>query len=268
MIYTGKIINEQGAVIPGASITFLNVRGDSTVQLPVVNGSWRLDTDFDGELLEDGITAKFSAPGYMDYTISASTMPGVFNVSLNKSVNKTVLLAGGVALGMALLYFAPKGKKRVGNGEKGLPPWVLPVAILGGGGYILYRLFGKPDPRIQQGGLLSDAAARELATGSAGQPSISQTEAEALSANIVQASNDCGTDEDAIYAAFDALQSRADLLLLIKTYAVRVYHACFDGDFFKDTPRNLAETLTSELSSSGIGRVNTILQSKGIDFTF
>lgn len=269
MLYQGEISDSAGHPITGATLSFVTDAGQRLTGIPVINGHWLLDSSFDGALLEGGINAVFSAPGYFDYKISSITMPPTFNVTLTKKTDKLPLIIAGAGLGAALLYFAGKKGKLSGPG-KGLPAWVLPTAILGGGAFILYNLFGKPDPRILQGNTLPQAAAAELLSEiAAGRgPTLSASEAEALAADIVQAANDCGTDENAIYSAFANLNNRADLLLLIKTYGVKVYKACFDGDYFKDTPRNLAETITSEFGPAERATLNNILTQEGINYAF
>jgi len=276
MIYSGKILNTDGRAVPGAYLQFKTDAGAVITTIPANQfGAWSIDTAFDDGLFNPGITIVFSAPGFTYYSISADLIPQTFDVTIAKRVSNSQILLIGAAVGAGLLFLSKGKKKRVSGaetaetrGKPGLQPWVMPTLILGGGAYLLYHFFGKPDPRIQQGKALADAAGAELNLGLSGVPTLSPAQVETLASSIEQAANDCGTDEDAIYRAFDALGNRADLLLLIKTYAVRVYHACFDGDWFSDTPRNLAETLTSELSSSAMGEVQNILQSKGINFSF
>lgn len=64
-----------------------------------------------------------------------------------------------------------------------------------------------------------------------------------------------GTDEDAVYDVFEALNSRSDVLSLINAFGV-----------YKD--HTLSEWVTKELSSSELEHVQEILSSKGIVFTF
>lgn len=63
------------------------------------------------------------------------------------------------------------------------------------------------------------------------------------------------TDEDAIYRVFNKMQTRADVLQLIKAFGEK------EGE-------NLAEWLGGDLSSAEIGKVNKILADKNIKYSF
>jgi len=100
---------------------------------------------------------------------------------------------------------------------------------------------------------------------------------EVMSAKINEAVNDCGTDEDAIYSVFNSLNNRADLLSLISAFGIRYYRPCAATDpisygrwIFNDKSfgGDLSSFLSYDLDSSEIAKINNILKSKNIDFSF
>lgn len=64
-----------------------------------------------------------------------------------------------------------------------------------------------------------------------------------------------GTDEDAIYEVFNAMNSRSDVMQLIKTFGVV-------------EEETLAEWLYDDLNSGEIMHLNSIMASKGINYQF
>src|SRR5690348_8040610 len=87
----------------------------------------------DSGLFASGNNIVFSAPGYIDYGLSAATLPETFTVTLTKKVNPELAL--GIGAGAAILLLAGKKNKLIGAAEKqsrkaGLPSWVLPVGAL------------------------------------------------------------------------------------------------------------------------------------------
>lgn len=64
-----------------------------------------------------------------------------------------------------------------------------------------------------------------------------------------------GTDEEAIYSIFRQMRSRSDLMEVIKAFGER------DGE-------NLAQWLISELSHKEISKVNQILATNNIKYSF
>lgn len=64
-----------------------------------------------------------------------------------------------------------------------------------------------------------------------------------------------GTDEDQVYAVFELVQTRSELLTLITKFGVYEGHT-------------LPEWMIKELNASEIEHVNSILASNGINYTF
>lgn len=108
-------------------------------------------------------------------------------------------------------------------------------------------------------------------------PTKSASQFEILSAKINEAVNGCGTDEEAIYQVFNSLNNRADLLSLISSFGIRYYRPCAATDPISYTSwmfnnksfgGDLSSLLSYDLDNSEIAKINSILKSKKIDFTF
>ncbi len=86
---------------------------------------------------------------------------------------------------------------------------------------------------------------------------ITQTDMQfnTLASKLYMAMKGWGTDEDAIFNVFKALQSRSDVLQLSKVFGVR------DG-------KTLEEYLYFDLDQEDIDKINNILASKAINYTF
>ena len=72
---------------------------------------------------------------------------------------------------------------------------------------------------------------------------------------LYNAMDGVGTDEDAIWDTFKQMKNRDDLLFLIKTFGVR------DGE-------TLSEWLYDDLGNDDIEKLNTILSSLDIEYSF
>ncbi len=84
---------------------------------------------------------------------------------------------------------------------------------------------------------------------------LTQTQLNTLASKLYTAMKGWGTDEDAIYAAFETLGSRTDLMQLRKTFGTK------DG-------MTLDEWLADELNASEIEHLNNILATNSIDYKF
>lgn len=85
--------------------------------------------------------------------------------------------------------------------------------------------------------------------------SLTQVQINTLADKLHAAMAGMGTDEDAIFAVFNSLNTRSDLLQLIKTFGYR------DGE-------TLQEWLADDLSTSDISHINSILASRNINYIF
>lgn len=84
---------------------------------------------------------------------------------------------------------------------------------------------------------------------------FSANQTKTMAAKLYVAMKGWGTDEEAIYSVMRSLQTRSDLLSVIKQYRA-------------DYNESLSERLCSELTNRELKKVNTILSEKGIDYTF
>lgn len=84
---------------------------------------------------------------------------------------------------------------------------------------------------------------------------LSQVQLNTLADKLYNAVKGAGTDEKSIYDAMRTLQTKDDVLALIKTFSVR-------------DSMTLREWLYDDLNNSEISKINDILLSKGISFSF
>jgi hypothetical protein len=106
-------------------------------------------------------------------------------------------------------------------------------------------------------------------------PTKSTTQFEIMSDKIIEAINDCGTDEKQIYAQFDKVKNQADILLFVDVFGLRKKVRCpFSDDpresfFSSDTPpMSLSAMINSELDTTEIQTLNNKLATKGIKYKF
>lgn len=97
---------------------------------------------------------------------------------------------------------------------------------------------------------------------------LSNSQLEAYSQKLVEAFNDCGTTEESVYAVFNGLKNKADLLALIKIYGTRPFSGCLITGEYGDLNYTLPRAIESEMNFTEIKKVNDILRKKGIDYTF
>lgn len=84
---------------------------------------------------------------------------------------------------------------------------------------------------------------------------LSNADYNRLADKLYKAVKGVGTDETAIYAVFNALTNKADLLKLIAVFGTK-------------DDMTLVQWLYDDLNSREIGKVNSILANKGIDYSF
>lgn len=266
MIYTITIQDEAGNLISGATVTF--TQGDTVLTtMPAPGGMVSLNDQSDDALLMEGVSVRASAPGYYDSGVSANALlqDWAFTMQAKPSYGKYIAIGAAGALLLGLAVFGRKKKKVSGffdNMSTGAK-----LGIAAAGGLAVYYLFFKKDASAEQLGQQAGADLAKLMQQGV-TPTITATQAQDFASSLVTAFDDCGTDEGTIKSVFNQLENTADVLLLIQTYGVRDYKGCFDGDWFSDHSRNLAQGLTSELSVSDISDLNATLKSKGINYAF
>ena len=84
---------------------------------------------------------------------------------------------------------------------------------------------------------------------------LTQTQFNACASKLYVAMKGWGTNEGKIYAVFEEMNTRSDVLQLIKTFSI------------KDS-QNLNEWLHNELNTKEIEHINEILSTKGINYSF
>lgn len=118
--------------------------------------------------------------------------------------------------------------------------------------YVAYRIYVKVKDR-----LASNKLGRELDNSiDTGNLSYDISQYQSLANKLYTAMDGPGTDEDAVGTVFNQMQTRSDVLMLMKQFGVR------DGD-------DLSTWLTSELDNDEMEKyVNGFLKSKNINYTF
>jgi hypothetical protein len=270
MVYTIFVKNGADSPVPGATVTFSRAGTVLTKFKSGADGAVNIDTAFDDGLFQTGVDVTATAPGYSSAGTDADFISQTWTFYLDKACRTGLYLAGGIAGGLLLgSMLSRKRKGRMSGMADGINPNVKTGILVAGGIAVLYyvnKWLGGDATR----GHLPDAAAGELdqlkATGIV--PTMTPTEAETYASELVAAFDDCGTDMDAVENVFHQMHNRADVLLLIKTYGVRSFKGCFDGDYFSSHTWNLAQAMTAELSNSNFSDVNKILAGNGVNYTF
>ena len=165
-----------------------------------------------------------------------------------------------------------------------LPNWAKGVVAIGG--VLIVGVFGykiyqdvKRKKDLKQAGQSADEADTELKNLSSKgiKPTITTAQASNFSGSLVQAMNGCGTDENMIYGVFSKMKNEADVYLLIKQFGVRYYTPCPASNpvsyakFLIDDKAfggDLATWLSYDLTSSEIGKINSILSNNKIKYQF
>lgn len=292
MTLYGKIIDKTtGAPLPGATVTLQDAnginkgisilsdnRGYFTMNSPIILSTDKLLFTYT-EHYPVTVTAQDifndmafnAAEGSLIYLeAKTTTLPDVVVTSTKKS-NSGLLIAGG------LLLFAladDKKKDKVTGATdtiykfyKDLPPIAKGILTVGGTAIVyltLRKLFKKPSPAAAE----PQSAAIELQQlNSQGiYPTYSDTQYESFAQVIYNAVDGWGTDEDAIYNVMQSMNNRADVLKLITAFGVREWDD--PAVPFQYKSGSLSTALNADLNSSELSHVNSILQSKGINYQF
>lgn len=163
-----------------------------------------------------------------------------------------------------------------------LPSWAKGIVVVGGIAIIYFtskNILDTIRSKKNQAAQLKeiDNANTELITLSRQRitPTLSQSNYEALSNNLIDAFSGCGTDFSKVKNVFEQLRNQADILQFIKIFGLRKKQRCLFSDdaresFFSNytPPMSLSAHLASDLSSSNISTINKILKSNNITFQF
>jgi hypothetical protein len=165
-----------------------------------------------------------------------------------------------------------------------LPSWskgiigVLTIAATAFVGYTVYSNIKKAKDikKANVGGKEAEKELKELAKKGIN-PSYSPTQYTSWVQRLVEAISDCGTDENSVYAVFQNMKNKADILSLVASFGVQFYRPCgatqpisyakylFDSKSFGGS---LSTFIQYDLSVSEIAKINKILEGKKIDYKF
>ena len=164
----------------------------------------------------------------------------------------------------------------------GLPQWARGIVVVGGLviGYIAVNAVIK---KITQN--KKDASAlQEISTASGDlnsviasgtNPTLNNSQLEAMSSAIIEASNGCGTDNNMIFNTFSKIKNDADILSFIKVFGLRKKTRCpFTADTMESfwsnytTPMSLSAMVNSELDTTEIQKINDGFLAKGMKYQF
>jgi hypothetical protein len=99
---------------------------------------------------------------------------------------------------------------------------------------------------------------------------ISQADATIISNNLLVAMNWFGTDDQAIIDNLSRLQTKEDLVLIIKTFGIKLYDGFGLGEDWLSrkisTPKDLNGWIRAELSGSNLQKVKDIYNNLGVAF--
>lgn len=119
---------------------------------------------------------------------------------------------------------------------------------------VLYFVF-REDPKrkdTKQSNDVVDKVNKEIIPN---EVTLSTVQLQTICEKLYNAMDGWGTDTDAVYEAFSKAKTRSDILSIIGTFGVK------DGE-------TLEEWLYGDLSGSEIQHLNSVIASKGINYTF
>lgn len=165
-----------------------------------------------------------------------------------------------------------------------LPPWakgVVAIVAVGGVAFIGYNAYKSLRRRKDEkdASKAATAAVGELSklVSQGMRPSFADSQFDVYANTLVQAMDSCGTDEQKVYNVFNALKNQADVLKLIIAFGVKYYSPCAVTSPFSWTRSmfdskayggDLATWLNYDMTAGEVKKVNSILQSKGINYAF
>ena len=283
-VHAAKVIDESGK---GLQASFFFLDGEGNVLSPV----WYTDAEgnFHWSIEQRPIDNVFinvtAGPGYEPQVFTPDELISNPTVILKKTGGSVPewLLPAGLGLAAIVLISSHRGKSVSGvrdiyhKGKKkfnDLNPTVKKVVLIGAGGvtvFLLLKYLLKAKPTPEQANELAAYKNRltELASRYGIIPSYGDPYYNSWAAEILKSFDDCGTDESAVYRVFDKMNNEADVIKLILAYGVGSFKGCFtQGSYFGNIHMTLSESLTSDMTNAEVGRVNDILSSHGINFSF
>jgi len=127
----------------------------------------------------------------------------------------------------------------------------------------LSDIFGPGSPNDPKNDDAMSALDQEIAN-TPGTSNYTQAQFNSWAGSLQAAMEGMGTDENMIYSIIDKMQSKLDVLLLIKAFGIRYYKefAMVGENYMLD------QWFQNELSQGAIDDINETLQGKGINFYF
>ena len=121
--------------------------------------------------------------------------------------------------------------------------------------FVVWNRFGKSKQETEDANKERDIVNEVNNAITTSNVTLSQVQLNTLADKIYKAVKGSGTDEKSIYDAMRTLETKDDVLALIKTFSVR-------------DSMTLREWLYDDLNNSEISKINDIFLSKGISFSF
>ena len=164
----------------------------------------------------------------------------------------------------------------------GLPQWARGIVVVGGlvVGYIAVNAIikkvsqnKKDASALQEISTASGDLSAVIASGTS--PTLNNSQLEAMSSAIIEASNGCGTDNNMIFSTFSKVKNDADILSFIKVFGLRKKTRCpFTSDTMESfwssntMPMSLSAMVNSEMDTTEIQKINDGFLAKGMRYQF
>jgi hypothetical protein len=262
--YDGQVLDKGNRPI-AAGFVFLDADGNEISQVFATDSNGIFHFTVPDHNYQNIFVYFFSTDEYGDTVKSFDELVNDGPVILpGKTKGSTLLLAGAGVAAFALLI---GNSKRIGTTSKPTNKTLLMYGV--GAAGIIYLLSYKPTPQqkeyLKQAKNMLDYLSAEKGI----VPSLTSGQFSSLAVAIRRAVDKCGSDEDAIFNSFRALNNEADLYKLIIDYGIAKYDGCFEGKFPSwNVHYTLTESLYSDLDIDDIDYINGILSGKGINFQF
>lgn len=153
-----------------------------------------------------------------------------------------------------------------------VPGWQKGLIALGGAAFLYYVLFKQTKKAEEQKALVGatnelNSINQEIEQSSGESKNYSPAQYNTWANNLFVAMDGYQTDEDAIFNIFKLMKNKLDVLELIKAFGIRE----ISSGYLNPEPNvkgTLSQCLTSELNSSEMTELNSILNKAGIDYKF